>query len=84
MADRPPASNVLPEGVYAAGRCLHYGSGSGPGRPGRGPWRSGLRVPTAKGGDGESWRCEVVATDRVNFLFADARALYVDTLEMLD
>ena len=26
----------------------------------------------------------MVATDRVNFLFADARALYDDTLEMLD
>ena len=27
---------------------------------------------------------DVVATDRVNFLFADARALYDDAIEMLD
>ena len=26
----------------------------------------------------------MVATDRVNFLFADARSLYDDTIEMLD
>ena len=71
------------ESTPPAGACASA-TGSGPGRPGRGPWRSAPPAPLRPQGLVSDGGRDVVATDRVNFLFADARALYDDAIEMLD
>ena len=62
----------------SAGACT-AATASGPGRPGRGPGGP-RRLPTLR----PQAVVNTVATDRVNFLFADARSLYDDAIEMLD
>ena len=70
---------ICPSGVYAVGRRLHCGNRIWSWTPRAWSWRSAPPAHTAAAGGGEHG-----ATDRVNFLFADARPLYDDAIEMLD
>ena len=83
MTDRPRASNILPRGVHAAGRCFQCGNWTWSWTPRA--WSLAVRAACPLRPQGLVIRggCNVVATERVNFLFADGRALYGDALEML-
>ena len=84
MTDGPGASNCLPSGVYAAGQCFHCGNWIWSwDAQGVVPWRSAPPAPLRPQGLVIRGGCNVVATERVNFLFADGQALYGDALEML-
>ena len=56
MADRPPAPNTCPSGAHAPAGAFTEASGFGPGRPERGPSRSGLLARTAIAEAGDPWR----------------------------
>ena len=84
MTDRPAASNILPPGgprrrpVFSV-RQLDLVLDA------QGVVSAGPRLLPALRPQGLVIRggCNVVATERVSFLFADGRALYYDALEML-
>ena len=71
---------IFPSGVHAAGRCLHCGNCIW-------SWTAQgvvLAVRAACPHCGRRGVVNMVATGRVNFLFADARSLYDDAIEMFD